>query len=278
MRAALHGCNFPGGCSQPANGGFLRPEASLGVIVLTDEDDCSVPPTATLFDPGASDALGPLTSYRCFQFGMLCDGADPGRDPGPRADCVPGTFQPGQPDHQLTPVEEFQAFLAGFKPDPTTVTLAVLAGPPAPVSVSLDPNGFPKLDPSCTGGTAAPALRLARLTDLVGTQAGFFSICDPDLTPTMTSIGALVAAATPLSWCLDFAPADGDPAAGLQADCRARTATLRELPPCGGGATPCAEVRAAPGCAGGAVLQVRWPTGTPWTDGAVSVECATLAP
>lgn len=77
------------------NPGFLRPDAMLAVIFLTDEDDCSARDTR-LYDPssqGLTDPLGPLTSFRCFEFGVKCD--CPGKmqctrqDQGPRKNCVP---------------------------------------------------------------------------------------------------------------------------------------------------------------------------------------------
>jgi hypothetical protein len=63
VRAALDG--------NPANAGFLRPGATLGVIFLTDEDDCSVR-SPTLFSP-ANAVLGPLESFRCTRFGVTCE-------------------------------------------------------------------------------------------------------------------------------------------------------------------------------------------------------------
>ncbi|MBW2735272.1 MAG: hypothetical protein JRH20_23050, partial [Deltaproteobacteria bacterium] len=72
------------------NPGFLRDNALLAVIFLTDEDDCSAA-KAQLFDPsqnGLSDPLGPLTSFRCFEFGIQCDINDR-NTPGPRQGCVP---------------------------------------------------------------------------------------------------------------------------------------------------------------------------------------------
>jgi len=72
VRAALDGCDTT--CKQPANVNFMRKDAYLAVIILTDEDDCSAPTNSTLFDPTQTtlaSELGPLTSYRCFQFGNL---------------------------------------------------------------------------------------------------------------------------------------------------------------------------------------------------------------
>jgi len=66
----------------PDNGGFLRPDARLAVILLTNEDDCSVSDASLLLDPGVNSAtdptgLGALQSYRCNEFGHLCGGAPP---------------------------------------------------------------------------------------------------------------------------------------------------------------------------------------------------------
>src|SRR5215831_3171607 len=66
------------GLQAPAgNQGFLRDAALLAVILVDDEDDCSVPPDSMLFDPSQtmlSDPLGPLASFRCTEFGITCDG------------------------------------------------------------------------------------------------------------------------------------------------------------------------------------------------------------
>ena len=195
VRAALEGCDTAGGCTQPANEGFLRPDANLAIVILTDEDDCSAPPESTLFDPSQSSldsVLGPLTAYRCFEFGDLCGGVDPGRQQGPRGDCVPGNKDP-DPLHQLIPVEDFAAFLKALKPDLGSLYVAVIGGPPRPVKVGLDANGYPDLMPSCMGGmgSADPALRLAKLVTLLPPARGrFFSTCQGDLGGVETGIAS----------------------------------------------------------------------------------------
>jgi len=60
------------------NGGFLRDSAVLAVVMLTNEDDCSVNANSLLLDPGVNtvtdkSGLGALQSYRCNEFGHLCD-------------------------------------------------------------------------------------------------------------------------------------------------------------------------------------------------------------
>lgn len=66
----------------PDNGGFLRSDARLAIIMLTNEDDCSVADDSLLLDPAVNSAadrtgLGALQSYRCNEFGHLCGGAPP---------------------------------------------------------------------------------------------------------------------------------------------------------------------------------------------------------
>jgi hypothetical protein len=185
VRAALAGCDVPGGCTQPANEGFLRPDALLAVLIFTDEDDCSAPPDSRLFDTSQTSLeaeLGPLTSYRCFEFGTLCYGA--GRTPGRRDGCEPGNQDP-DPHHQLIPVGEIADFLKWLKADPRMVHVTVVAGPPTPVQVGLDANGYPDLTPSCTGGSGAadPAIRLAAFTEHFDPdRAQFLSACtEPSL-------------------------------------------------------------------------------------------------
>ena len=66
----------------PDNAGFLRPDARLAIVMLTNEDDCSVASDSLLLDPAINSAqdpsgLGALQSYRCNEFGHLCGGQPP---------------------------------------------------------------------------------------------------------------------------------------------------------------------------------------------------------
>jgi hypothetical protein len=63
------GADNPGAQNQPqpptTNAGFLRPNAYLAIVAVTNEDDCSVPASSDQFDPSSllvTDPLGPLTS------------------------------------------------------------------------------------------------------------------------------------------------------------------------------------------------------------------------
>jgi hypothetical protein len=66
----------------PDNGGFLRHDALLAIVMVTNEDDCSVANDSLLLTPAVNSAadasgLGALWSYRCNEFGHLCDGTPP---------------------------------------------------------------------------------------------------------------------------------------------------------------------------------------------------------
>ena len=72
-----------GGTIPASNVGFLRPDAFLAVVFITNEDDCSAPPDTPLFDIASgttlASPLGPLSSFRCNEFGHLCGGVMPPR-------------------------------------------------------------------------------------------------------------------------------------------------------------------------------------------------------
>ena len=64
------------------NGGFLRDDAMLAIVMLTNEDDCSVAHDSLLLDPSVNTVtdltgLGAFQSYRCNEFGHLCAGQPP---------------------------------------------------------------------------------------------------------------------------------------------------------------------------------------------------------
>lgn len=168
------------------NPGFLRDRAHLAVIFMTDEDDCSASNPA-LFDPqqqGLSDPLGPLTSFRCFEFGIQCDVND--RDAvGPRKGCVPAY-------DWLYKVEDYVTFFASLKSSRDRVMMLAIAGPIAPVVVGKDgPN--PVLKPSCQSqdGFAPPALRINAVISAFGGEIA--PLCDGDDGPAFERFGKKIA-------------------------------------------------------------------------------------
>ena len=70
----------PAPAAIPTTAASCAPTRALAVVMLTNEDDCSVPASSLLLDPNVNSAedpigLGALQSYRCNEFGHLC--ADP---------------------------------------------------------------------------------------------------------------------------------------------------------------------------------------------------------
>jgi hypothetical protein len=153
MRRALNGSN-------QENAGFLRAGAALAVIILSDEDDCSTADTA-MFDTSQTDIndpLGQLSSFRCFEFGVVCDPDDP-RTVGTKSDCVVR-----DPSPYMYGTDEYVDFLKSLKPE-TWLVVATIQGPTSPVDVQLDFDTV-LLQPSCTSsdGAGVPGIRLATFT------------------------------------------------------------------------------------------------------------------
>jgi len=200
--------------SDPENGGFLRDDAYLAVIMLTNEDDCSVPPDSDLLDPRqthVSDPLGGLqTGYRCNEFGHLCD--DPNNPGGPKVppphtvarDTTLTGCQSAE-DGRLVRVSDFVAFLKQVKQDPDNqIFVAALAGipdaRPDSYTVELRPNiqtadgareSQPAIKHSCTGGAdvfADPGVRIKQWTDAFGEHGIIRNICTGDFAGAMYEI------------------------------------------------------------------------------------------
>ena len=203
MKAAL---------SPGVNPGFVRRTANLGVVILADEDDCSVGGDGLFAE--VAPALGPRTDFRCFLDGVECD---PVADPlalGPRTNCHPRAT----PTH-LVGIDAYADFLRELKDRDDQVFVAAIVADPADPRVVSDANHNPSLAPSCTGGlgSAAPAFRLAGLVDSFGGPHHRETICTGDLGAALAEIGA---ALPPPPACFASPPADRDPIAdGVQPEC-----------------------------------------------------------
>jgi hypothetical protein len=229
----------------PLNAGFLRDDANLGVVILADEDDCSALDPA-LFGP-ESPELGPVQSFRCTRFGVVCDPDDTA--PGVKTGCAPRASSALVED-----VQPFVDALLAARPDPRMVMVAAIVGDPAPFALELraPPGGGtpqPALAHSCTFPSstvvADPAVRLAALLDAFPGRSELTSICAGELgAPLAGAARKLVG-----DPCLD-APglADTSPDPGLQPACEVidvRDSAPREprtLPGCAPGATDCFEI------------------------------------
>ncbi|HLK91431.1 MAG TPA: hypothetical protein VKZ18_16150 [Polyangia bacterium] len=144
-----------------SNSNFLRPEAYLGIVILTNEDDCSAPPNTQLYSlnvggsgqQNIANALGPIANYRCNQFGHLCKDpsgtqmAPPLKPPAnamgtaaaptlDMTDCVSNDST-----GLLTPVSQFISDVKALKPDPDNqILVAAITAPAAPYTVAWVPE------------------------------------------------------------------------------------------------------------------------------------------
>lgn len=185
------------------NPGFLREDALLVVVFVSDEDDCSAR-KMDLFDRSAAAAnkLGPLSSFRCFEYGIRCDGdtsAAKERMPGTRRNCVPA-------GDWLYAVDDYIRFFTQLKGARDRVLMAALAGPISPVRVGTSSNDQPTLQPSCqtSNGFAVPAIRLKKVVDAF--RGDFSSICSGgsstgtstlDFGPALAQLGKRIVARLP---------------------------------------------------------------------------------
>ncbi len=226
--------------------GFLRDDALLLVVFVTDEDDCSA--DLALFNDPYADAcseLGAPTSYRCFEHGVRCYDGKGSREFGERHDC-----RPDESSQYVESVASFATFLKARKANPAQVVVAGIYGKPNHVTAIPDERittyTTPRLANVCgTGGKegsgATPAVRLNAVMAAFGGRASQSSICDSELSWAMRDVGLVTRAAATRSQCLRGALIDEDAAApGVQPSCRVEVvsdagtprATRTELAPC----------------------------------------------
>ncbi len=185
--------------NNPSNADFVRVDAALAVIVVTDEDDCSAAHT-TLFAADTS-TLGPLNSFRCTQFGVQCDvgGSTPEAmgEIGTKEQChsnESGTY--------LTKIGDYAPFLRSLKANPDDVMFAALLGDVTPVTIEpREPPGggatVTALAHSCAWqgasgpAVADPGVRVAQLASQF-TRNTVASICSADLAEPLVSIARQV--------------------------------------------------------------------------------------
>jgi hypothetical protein len=153
------------------NAGFLRDDALLAIIFVTDEDDCSAP-EASFYDPDNEEL--DVLNLRCVTN-----------------------------SERLYPVERYVEDFRALRSDDDLVVVAAISG--LPEDGSWDPGepiealralqrvvpetelGF---EPSCmsTLGVALPPVRFAGLAQAFGSNGVLSSICRNDWTPALDAI------------------------------------------------------------------------------------------
>jgi hypothetical protein len=214
------------------NAGFLRPDAFLAVIIIADEDDCSMSHSSLLSND--TGTLGQQLSFRCTRFGVVCDQG--GRTPdemntvGDKNLC-----HPNDQSAYLAKVADYATFLKNLKPGhEDRVVVAGIMGTVDPFGVELrikqgdSPNApkYPQLIHSCSyvdsnGKTevADPPIRLKAFLDQFPQRSTFSSICQQNLSGGLQQIGELLRAVIG-DPCIEGKLADVDPTTpGPQFDC-----------------------------------------------------------
>lgn len=131
----------------PMNAGFVRDSASLAIVTLTDEDDCSIAHNELMGSD--TSTFGPLQSFRCTRFGVTCriGGEDPAQmnQTGAKTECGAN-----ESVGYLTSIAELASDMMLHKADPRTLMFGAIVAPASNIDVEMrTPPG---------GGSAIPAL------------------------------------------------------------------------------------------------------------------------
>jgi hypothetical protein len=284
LRAALYDVN-------PENRGFLRDEAYLGIVILSDEDDCSAEPYATFFDAPVPD--GQATSLTCSLVGHEYQ-AQPGvwqdvpaqdgfstplanvrpyqRKQDPQFDSHPQD----EPIRRtrLINVSELAEFIQAKKPNrPERLLVSAIIGWPddakdavyaigkvmkaEPPRTELD-NVPICHNPGNAGIYATPGIRFKAFMDSFGDNGHIYTICQDDFTQAVRDIGHNLAKRL-TNTCIEARLVDTDVnAPGLQAECQVTDRTPQgtdyadtPLPACDTGMSPCWQLAPDAMCGSG---------------------------
>jgi hypothetical protein len=226
----------------PENAGFIRPDAHLAIVLVTDEDDCSAPPDTQLFSSGAPSGL------ICALAGHVCNGAPPPAAlfTTPMNNCAAAE------DGGLYPIRTLAERVRAAKPDPDRqITVLALyadasAHPQVEYRIIDSRDGF-VYGSSCGTqlGDSNFALRLPKFVEAFGAAGSHYDLCVDDLAPTAARMGAALARRL-TSACLP-----------QPADVCEVTAAGGPLPLCGtGDGRPCWRIAPQALCASGRQLLI----------------------
>jgi hypothetical protein len=182
-----------GADGQPApaeNQGFLREDAYLAIVMITNEDDCSSGIGGQFYSDGTlMSQIGPAANFRCNEYGHTCDGAAPSRYAPNGAITDKVSYQScvsSEGNGYLKSVAETAAQLRALKRDPASqILMAAITGPTAPYQVGwkepsrADVGPWPEITHSCEAADMSYADPSVRVTELVQQFGGaILSICD----------------------------------------------------------------------------------------------------
>ncbi len=167
------------GQADRANAGFLRADSILAVVLLTDENDCSVA-DPEMFDPTSSTYGSTDLNLRCPTF--------------PEALHPTSRYVDGLRAARTDPNDVLFALIGGIPVDLAGASPADILADPR-MTETVDPAEPSRLAPSCVteNGVAFPP---RRLVEVAGAMPGSTvqSICQSDFTPAVDAILRRVAA------------------------------------------------------------------------------------
>jgi len=300
------------GAAPAENQDFLRPDAYLVIIMLTNEDDCSATTGVPLFDTAtntnAQSQLGPPSNFRCNEFGHLCD-------PGNGSFVHPSRFAPNNDVTQmvsyptcrsndtegyLLSVADTASRIKALKADPSQVAVVSIQGPPAPYTVTWkNPSTsdtscgaascpWAVIAHACTasdGSFADPGVRTSEFVRAFGNHGLELPICSDNLAPSLDRAASMV---NSLFGPPCLTSLGRDPANPTQADCKVTERvsngtgglTNKKVPSCAesGGIPPCWQLTAQQVCNGVALDVLPDPNVSASTATTVTYDCAKCSP
>lgn len=212
-----------------------------------DEDDCSVV-DPSLFDPDDT-SLGPLSSFRCFEYGVTCHEGDPDlRQPSYRAAC-----EPREPSPYMLPLDDVFDAVLGATPSRADIGVVAAIGGTDLIKVEADlgREGV-YLAPACAGitGEATAGIRLESFVRRFGTRGQIHSACtSTDYSALAASVGSMAQRVLGVP-CLTTAIAAPSDCVAELVDYNAGEPTRRSIPACNPDQTdqPCFAIEAAATC------------------------------
>lgn len=226
----------------PANAGFLRDGAYLAVIIIADEDDCSLAKKHLLEAHRGDSNFGFRTNLRCTMQGVTCQTPSAPFDTttGPREDCAPSE----DPASELTPIDRYVDHLLSLRPPGDIIVAGIIGNPDRFEITRNDAAGVNELASSCDASqeNAHPPVRMAHFLGQFVDRSTRASICNADLSGGLVQIAALLKK-TLLDPCFETLPLDVDAETpGPQYDCS--VIEVRRRP-----GMPDEELRTLPACA-----------------------------
>jgi hypothetical protein len=207
------------------NAMFLRPDAYLVIVLITNEDDCSASPgqgpnnRIPLFDTSVNtnimSQLGPPANFRCNEFGHLCDDGTgnythPNRN-APGNDVAATVMYPAcrsnDTEGYLLGVMDTAQRIKSLKADPSQVLVAAITGPAMPYTVGWKAPSttdtscgaascpWPQIAHSCTasdGSFADPSVRIVEFVNQFGANGLVLPICSDSFGASLDRIAMLI--------------------------------------------------------------------------------------